>query len=376
MTIPSPLNICIRVTSLSLVLFDPVFADTIIGTNDSDNNSFSFFPVWRSQLTGTSRNDRIIGLAGDDLLYGQNGDDVLIGGSGRDRLFGERGNDQLAGGFGDRDELVGGSGNDIYSIVDSFDIIRESINQGHDVVYSYINYVLPDTIEDLWLMPSLNGTDVIYGGNDGNRTVNFFSDCAGSSSAVPCRQLGYWAMGNELDNEIRGNGLRNLLFGRGGNDILWAGAAGDTVRGGAGNDYLAGFSINGSHWSLEHDWLTGGPGADIFVTGFSEHPDGLLNHSGNLSLINRERFPQYLGQGRVTITDFNWREGDKIEVYGALSDYSVSFYFSEYCNDYCAYISWSGTTSTGFRQGPSFATVTGLRSQGDLIPAYDFLVSN
>jgi peptidyl-prolyl cis-trans isomerase B (cyclophilin B) len=63
----------------------------------------------------------------------------------------------------------------------------------------------------------------------------------------------------------------------------------DTLKGESGNDVLKGES--------GYDNLTGGAGADIFVLDS--------------------------GLGYDTITDFSWQEGDKFQVTGILSDYSV-----------------------------------------------------
>ncbi|HAG84115.1 MAG TPA: calcium-binding protein, partial [Cyanobacteria bacterium UBA12227] len=65
------------------------------GTNDSDNNSFSFFPIWRSQINGTANADDIFTLAGNDIAYGYGGDDYIEGYTGNDTLYGGTGNDNL-----------------------------------------------------------------------------------------------------------------------------------------------------------------------------------------------------------------------------------------------------------------------------------------
>lgn len=41
----------------------------IYGTNDSDNNSFSFFPVWRSQINGTTDKE-LSGLSSGEAMAG------------------------------------------------------------------------------------------------------------------------------------------------------------------------------------------------------------------------------------------------------------------------------------------------------------------
>jgi hypothetical protein len=63
----------------------------------------------RDDITGGSGDDIIYGDAGDDDLRGQDGNDALFGGEGDDKLSGDRGNDLLDGGDGD-DHLKGDSG--------------------------------------------------------------------------------------------------------------------------------------------------------------------------------------------------------------------------------------------------------------------------
>jgi Ca2+-binding RTX toxin-like protein len=74
---------------------------------------------------GRSGGDQIRGGAGDDLLfgdlldddvYGDDGNDILIGGHGNDLLHGGKGNDWLRGDT-NRDEFVGGRGNDTASFM-------------------------------------------------------------------------------------------------------------------------------------------------------------------------------------------------------------------------------------------------------------------
>lgn len=74
------------------------------------------------KLTGTDQANEISGGAGNDTLIGGAGDDTLKGGVGSDRLFGGSGDDVIY--MGDRtgediDIATGGSGADIFLVVDS-----------------------------------------------------------------------------------------------------------------------------------------------------------------------------------------------------------------------------------------------------------------
>jgi hypothetical protein len=59
-------------------------------------------------LTGTVNNDYLYGGNGDDYIVGNLGDDILVGGAGNDNLVG------YGGGAYEYDELIGGSGADLF----------------------------------------------------------------------------------------------------------------------------------------------------------------------------------------------------------------------------------------------------------------------
>jgi Ca2+-binding RTX toxin-like protein len=108
--------------------------------------------------------------------------------------------------------------------------------------------------------------------------------------------LGY--TGN--DTLLGGSG-KDTLSGEAGNDTLLGGSGQDTLFGEAGNDYLNAFGGD----LTEDDTLSGGSDADIFVL-------------GDVSGVFYQGEFDY-----AMITDFDWEEGDKIQVFGALDDYSV-----------------------------------------------------
>ena len=108
-----------------------------------------------------------------------------------DELHGLAGDDILDGRWGSG-LMYGGKDNDTYYIDGLNDQVVELADEGHDKVYSSINYTLRDNVEDLELT-----------GNARDGT------------------------GNNLQNHIIGNDLRNILDGRGG---------ADTLEGGRGDD--------------------------------------------------------------------------------------------------------------------------------------------
>jgi Ca2+-binding RTX toxin-like protein len=301
----------------------------IIGTNANDT------------LTGGIGDDKLVGRAGDDLLKGLAGNDTLLGGKGNDKLTSGDGNDRLCGGTGNdtldgglgTNTLSGGIGDDFYIINNTTDTIHEHLNGGFDRVESSVSYTLSDNLENLTLTGS-NTTGIgnalsnnitafsnyvsVYGG-DGNDTLsalgtgdsliggagddvyylNFYPGAnivesvnegidwvyagysgyrlgdnlenlklTGSSTSFPF--VGY---GNELNNHIVLGSTRSYVDAGDGNDIIDGSSGISTLIGGAGNDTL-----------------TGGSSSDKFAFSFPS-------------------------EGVDRIADFNYLEGDKIQIY-------------------------------------------------------------
>jgi Ca2+-binding RTX toxin-like protein len=104
--------------------------------------------------------------------------------------------------------------------------------------------------------------------------------------------------GRDGDDSLEGGLGYDIFYGGAGNDTLKGGLYSDSLLGGTGNDFLYGI-VGG----LNFDTLTGGEGADTFV--LQEEPE------------------YYTEIPYATITDFNRSEGDKIQVFGNLGDYSL-----------------------------------------------------
>ena len=90
-----------------------------------------------ADISGTNKNDSLIGGTGADLIDGGNGSDMLDGGSGSDTLLGGNGEDTLYGGLGN-DTLSGGNGQDLVYGGSGNDVIGTSLvnsENGNDVIY-------------------------------------------------------------------------------------------------------------------------------------------------------------------------------------------------------------------------------------------------
>ncbi len=101
--------------------------------------------------------------------------------------------------------MIGGSGNDLYTVDEVGDGVTEQAGQGTDTVQSSVTYALGANVENLTLI--------------GNAAIN--------------------GSGNSLNNILAGNGAVNVLTGGAGNDTYVVGA-GDTIveAAGSGTDII------------------------------------------------------------------------------------------------------------------------------------------
>jgi Ca2+-binding RTX toxin-like protein len=315
-------------------------------------------------INGTSASERLDGTAGDDEIYGFGGDDQLFGLGGRDVLDGGIGADEMTGGTGDdsyfvddagdvifentgegRDDvttslstytlgdnveivagdasdqtlignaldniihgvggadlMIGGLGNDYYSIDNAGDVVVENAGEGIDTIYSAIgSYSIAalsnvENLQGTWdsddtltgngndnVINGWTGADTMFGGR-GNDTYyvddagDTIGELAGEGSDTLIASVDYVLnaganvelmrieggaystrsvdlTGNDLAQTIYGNAAGNVLNGAGGDDYLLGLNGSDTLDGGSGNDILRGG--NGD------DTLTGGAGNDI-----------------------------------------------------------------------------------------------------------------
>ena len=122
--------------------------------------------------------------------------------------------------------------------------------------------------------------------------------------------------GRLSNQNVRGD---DVLDGNGGNDILIGYDGDDVLLGGSGDDILIGSDPNLNTVleipdETEIDILTGGTGADLFVL-------GVERGSSYTSFLSTEQ--DHAASNRAIIMDFTPAEGDRIQLYGAASDYRV-----------------------------------------------------
>ncbi len=182
--------------------------------------------------TGNELNNELIGNTGDNVLHGVAGNNYIDG----------RGGANI---------MIGGTGDDTYVVRSDEDVVIEQPGEGNDTVHSYIDYVLPENVNNLTLMGSddLEGTgntlDNVIVGNTGDNVLN----------------------GVEGDNYIDGRAGANIMIGGAGDDIYVVNSEDDVVieQPGEGHDTIRSSVTYALPDNVEDLILTGS--ADIDGTG-------------------------------------------------------------------------------------------------------------
>jgi serralysin len=216
-------------------------------------------------IVGQAGDNLIEGLSGPDTIYGGDGNDSLYGGPGIDELYGEAGDDTLEGGGSSDSALVGGTGNDLYFVNYSSDVVIELAGEGYDIVNSTSEFfTLPENVEDL----AHRSTSGVQNGK-GNALGNIITGVGANDNFSGLD-------GNDYIESLSGN---DTLRGDNGNDTLLGGADNDSLIGGAGNDSMAGGGGNDTlRGDSGADSLLGGTGDDYYVDVFA---DDVLTEFGN-----------------------------------------------------------------------------------------------
>ena len=365
--ISSPLRVVAALNSGTTHTIKIAIADT--GDQVYDSGLFvSNLQIGNGGGNGVSliNNDDLYGGNGNDALESGIGDDWLDGGTGIDTLTGGTGNDiyvvdnlgdlvtetstivdeidtvqssitytlgnnlenltltgtaaingtgnglnNLLTGNSAANTLIGGTGNDIYIVDNTGDIVTETSTLATeiDTVQSSVTYTLKANIENLILTgtTAINGTGNTLNnaitGNDGKNTLNGgtgadtligglgndiyvvdnLGDLVTETSALITEidtvqssvtytltanvemltLTGTAAIngtGNALNNTLTGNSGANLLTGGGGNDTLTGNAGSDILVGGLGNDTL---NLGLNDGAVDIVRYTSGDGTDI-----------------------------------------------------------------------------------------------------------------
>lgn len=242
--------------------------DTISGGNGDD------------ALLGGVGADRISGGNGDDTLSGQNGDDTLFGNTGNDQVLGQDGNDSIDGGTG-RDLIWGGNGNDSLESRDP----NQTINGGTGSDTISVNYGRVDAQTDV----ITDGVDLSNGTDPGLdtgtlRNVEIFEF---TDTTIPLGDFltatGLVLTGDDANNTLLGSQDNDTITGGRGDDLVSGRNGSDDIHGNTGNDRLLGQDGN--------DILRGGTGNDVMEGGTGDdtlfgqrNADDMIGGSGNDTL--------------------------------------------------------------------------------------------
>lgn len=204
-----------------------------------------------------------------------------------------------------------------------------------------------------WNIFGLEGDDFLRGGskNDlivGNEGNDFLDGEAGNDTLL----------GGSGDDNFDSDAGNDLAFGGAGNDGIGGGPGNDSLYGGSGNDTLTG----DYSWATGDDLLFGGSGNDI-LSG-QKGNDRLVGESGNDILTGGSGADTFVFnsvyEGVDRIKDFEWTQGDKIEIsqvgFGATSVNQFKFNPN------------TGALSFNNQQ---FAILENINSSSDFIPSLD-----
>src|SRR5215471_6190568 len=258
----------------------PVSAQTVIGSTVTLDSYPTDLTGGEYQYTSS---DNVDAVHGNALLY--NGAlDMYFGSSGGPLWW------QMNGGF----YIVG---------VNTFQTTDGLYNGGTMITNDFFNRVVT------WSNDS--PTSTIIAGTDGDDTL------VGSSGPDIIRGL----LGRDV---ISGGDGADLIYGNPGDDTIdntAPGAAGnDTMFGGQGNDSIGAPSASGDdviYGNLHNDVLQGGAGNDtVFGGQGSDTINGNLGDDILFGNLGADRFVFGQSSGADTVMNFNFGEGDRLDVQG------------------------------------------------------------
>lgn len=175
------------------------------------------------------------------------------------------------GGKGSQFTLVGGDGDDWYTVHGGVTIV-EQFAQGIDTAVAWGAYTLPANVENLVLKVATTGR--------GNELSNLIIGSAGNDSLFGMAGND-WLEGGDGNDMLDGGDGNDHLFGGNGDDQLFGGNGDDVLEGGAGNDVLDGgkgidiavYDIDFASAKVSYDAATG----ELVISSAATGTDRLRN---------------------------------------------------------------------------------------------------
>ena len=167
----------------------------------------------------------------------------------------------LLEGLGGNDTLIGGKGDDQYTVENAKDMVVELVGQGFDIVSALADYNSA---------PMLKRCNLLLGAvvGTGNATQNSIFDQSFAVTHNKMFGLGGddFLFGAQGDDTLDGGDGNDSLIGNDDNDSLIGGAGNDYMLGDAGSDNLNGGAGNDTLWgSTGSDTMAGGAGNDTYL---------------------------------------------------------------------------------------------------------------
>lgn len=265
-------------------------------------------------IFGSPASDTLLGLGGNDLIFGNYGSDVMDGGAGDDIMVGIGAINASQSGYYERiqangnDTYVFGRGSGHDTIIDGDAtpntdrlIFKEEISS-EEIVVQRTDMDLVLTIKEsddrIFLEKYFTENEVWTVENHPYEIENIEFSNGAIWTAATIRD--FLLTGSENPETIVGYRGDDAITGQNGNDRIEGRSGNDTIFGGQGNDII------NAGWG--NDVLDGGPGDDLLAG--NANMSGMSDGSLQYSTADNDTYLFGWGDGRDTIQDYDWRDGN------------------------------------------------------------------
>ncbi|UBQ55849.1 calcium-binding protein [Alysiella filiformis] len=293
---------------------------SILDKNVMETLDLYFANAEQANVSGSSKNDFLIGDKANNTVSAGDGDDVLIGGIGNDTLNGSYGNDTYVFAKGHGQDVIydyGSDKNDTIRFVDVASTEVQFRKDGHHLIIE--GYNEQDSIKISDFFYSENYQIEKFQFSDKVVTLQeYFENGLTLTQTAEDDTVQSWSgktilLGGAGNDKLSTYDKDDVLDGGAGNDILSAGDGNDTLIGGIGND-----TLNGSYGNDTYVFAKG-HGQDVIYDYGSDKNDTIrfvdvtstevqFRKDGNHLIIEG-----YNEQDSIKISDFFYSENYQIE---------------------------------------------------------------